>query len=371
MITVRNFLLTLVSGVVIFLLGMISMHILSKRQKSVSLSDRLIAFADGFLISRALYVVAELNIADTLVDGPKTAQEIAEKLTLNRDAVLRLLRMLAGHGVFNQNDDGSFALNDLSKLLTTSHPHSLHGFLLHEDEARWQAYGSMTYTLKTGKPAFNHLFGEGYFDYIARDKKRSEQFDRGMATLSEAENKQIAHAVNFLPYHRIVDVGGGVGGLLAAIMHKNPDIHAVLYELPHLQPLAEKYIFERGLGNRIEIATGSFLETVVSGGDLYILKRILHDWNDEICLKILRNCHKAMDHYARLVVRSFDKSFKANEGKQYDISKDIDIIMMVIFGGKERTQKDFEKLFEASGFKLDKITSIPGSMLSAIEIVKR
>ncbi len=361
-----NIALKIVASGILFAFGMFTMRIIEKRQKQITPVDRLISLADGFLISRALYVVAELNIADQLRDGEKTAQEIAEKLNLNAEAVHRLLRMLAAHGVFTQSVNNSFALNDVAQLLTTTHPQSLHGFLLHEDDARWQSYGKMAYTLQTGNSTFNHLFGEGYFDYIAHDKKRSEQFDRGMATLSEAENKLIASTFNFSPFNHIVDVGGGVGGFLTAILEKNKKIQGVLYELPHLANLAQEYVTSKGLTNRIQIITGSFLESVVSGGDLYILKRILHDWNDEVCIKILQNCHNAMGDNARLLILDCI----VPEGSSYDISKDIDIIMMVIFGGKERTKKDFEKLFEVSGLKLDKITPIPGSMLSAIEAVK-
>ncbi len=348
-----------------FLVGMFSMHLIYPKKIQKKPEDRLVSMIDGFLISRGLYVVAKLSIADELKKGGKTAQALAEKLTLNADAVYRLMRMLSGHGIFNHNKDNSFALNDISELMTTTHPQSLHGFLLHEDEARWESYGKMEYTLKTGKPTFNHVFGEGYFDYIARDKQKFEQFDRGMATFSEEENKRIATAFNFGPFNHIVDVGAGVGGLLAQIVHTYPTKQGTLYELPHVQEMAKNYIEKQGLTNRINVVTGSFLESVVQGGDLYILKRILHDWNDEVCTTILKNCRRAMSNNSRLVI--FDCIVP--DGPGYDISKDIDIIMMVIFGGKERTKKEFEILFEKTGFKLDKITTIQGTMLSAIEAV--
>ncbi len=350
-------------GASLFMLGMISMYLFNKKYNQLAPSDRLIALADGFLISRALYVVAELNIADELRDGEKTAETLAAKLNINTDAIFRLLRMLSAHGVFFQNKNGSFALNDIAQLLTTTHPQSMHGFLLHEDDARWQAYGKMMYTIQTGNPTFNHLFGEGYFDYIAHDKKRSKQFDQGMATLSEAENKQIATLFDCRNFSNIVDVGGGIGGLLAAILHKNINAHGVLYELPHLENMAQKYFTQQNLHGRAKVFTGSFLDAIVPGGDLYIFKRILHDWNDDVCVKILQNCQAVMSDSARIVI--FD--CVVPEGPSYDISKDIDIIMMVIFGGKERTKKDFEQLFARAGLKVDKISPMPGTMLSIIE----
>lgn len=388
----KTLFLKVVSAVLLVAAGMITMRVIDQRTQKGSSSDQLIALVDGFLPSRALYTVAELNIADQLVNGPRTADQIAHALDLNADAVHRLLRMLAAHGVFTQTGD-RFALNALSELITTNHPHSLHDFLLHEDPERWESYGKMKYTIQTGKPSFNHLFGQGYFDYIARDKKRAEQFDKGMATFSQTESNAIADAYNFAPYNTIVDVGGGVGGLLVAILEKNPrpvmltprlrsglkadrlpsealakdgSKQGILYELPHLAGLAKKYVADHGMADRINIVTGSFLESVVAGGDLYILKRILHDWDDQIAVQILKNCVSAMKDDARIVI--FDCIVP--EGSSYDISKDIDIIMMVIFGGKERTKKDFENVFAASGLKLVKATPIPGTMLSAIEAVK-
>lgn len=357
----------IIISLLFFLVGLASMHLIYQYYlPKKSPIDRLIAMADGFLISRCLYVVAELNIADQLVNGPKTAEQIAKNLNINSDSTFRLLRMLAGHGIFNYESNSTFSLNEISELLTTKNPQSLHGFLLHEDEFRWQAYGALSYTIKTGKPAFNYLFNEGYFDYIARDKKRSEQFDKGMANISEEENKQIAKSINFSEYPHIVDVGSGVGGLIAEILNKNTQLQATIYELPHLVPLATNYIKEKNLADRVQIVAGSFLDSVASGGNLYILKRILHDWDDETCIKILKNCHKAMDINARIII--FDCIMP--EGNTYDISKDIDIIMMTIFGGKERTKKDFETLLNAAGFKLDKVNTIPGTMLSEIEASK-
>jgi cyclopropane fatty-acyl-phospholipid synthase-like methyltransferase len=341
------------------------MHFLIKIRKPSS-TDRLIVLADGFLISRALYAIAELNIADQLHDGAKSAQAIAQTLHLNADALYRLLRMLAAHGVFTQNADKTFALNDMAALLTSDYPQSLRTFLLHEDEIRWQAYGNIRYTLETGKPSFNHLFGMGYFDYIARDKKRSEQFDQGMANFSETENKQVVKAFNFTPFHHIVDVGGGVGGLLAAIVVKNPATSAIVYELAHLVPLAREYIAKQGLTSQITIESGSFLESVIAGGDLYILKRILHDWDDQTSIKILQNCRNAMSQDSRLLILDCI----VPEGSSFDISKDIDLIMMIIFGGKERTKKEFENLLQAAGLKIARVTKVPGTMLCAIEAVR-
>lgn len=348
-------------------MGLLSMHVIYKYcMPKDSPADRLIAMADAFLISRGLYVVAELNIADQLINGPKTAEQIAQNLNINSEATFRLLRMLSAHGIFKFESDSTFALNEISDLLTTTHPKSLHGFLLHEDEARWQAYGALSYTLKTGKPSFNYLFNEGYFDYIARDKKRSEQFDKGMASVTEEESKFIVNNIDFSKYSHIVDVGGGIGGLLAAILNKYPNHQATLYELPHLAPLAENYLKEKNLADKVQVATGSFLDSVVSGGNLYILKRIMHDWNDEICIKILKNCYKAMDNNAHLII--FDCIIP--DGNSYDISKDIDIIMMTIFGGKERTKKDFEILLNNAGFNLVNAKNVPGTMLSEIKAIK-
>lgn len=328
--------------------------------------DQLISYVDGFLISRALYTVAELKIADELVAGPKTATQIASSLHLNADAVHRLLRMLSAHGMFSYSQDGYFGLNEISQLLTTAHPQSMRGFVLHEDLARWQAYGFMKYSVETGKPAFNYLFNKGYFDYIAQDAQRSEQFDLGMATFSETENRSVAQGFDFSSYQFIVDVGGGVGGLLTEIIARH-DAQGVVYELPHLHDRAQDYVANHNLSNRIDIVQGSFLTSIVSGGDLYILKRILHDWDDATCLQILKNCVQAMHDDAKIVV--FD--CVVPNGNSYDISKDIDIIMMIIFGGKERTAQDFHDLFNQVGLQVTAIKPVAGTMLCAIEGSKK
>jgi len=358
------FIISLVSGA--FFFGMITMNLVLQYSSSQNPVDKLVRLVDGFLVSRALYVIAELQIADELVNGPKTAYEIANNLNLDGDAVFRLLRMLVSHGVFIQKDD-KFALNDLAELITIGHSQSMHGFLLHEDSTRWNSYAHMSYSIKTGKPTFNHLYGCGYFDFIARDKEKSEQFDRGMATFSDTENKQVSSHFDFTSFPVVVDVGGGVGGLIAQILDKNENIKGVLYELPHLEEMADNYFVEHDLVNRTKVVTGSFLENVVSGGDLYLLKRILHDWNDEICVRILQNCAAVMHDDSEIVV--FDCIVP--DDSKYDISKDIDVIMMVVFGGKERTEKDFEKLFAAAGLQINKISSIPGTMLSSIEGSKK
>jgi len=348
--------------VMTFIFGMVSMKFIDKFYQKTTPVDRLIALADGFLISRALYVVAQLGIADELVVEKKTAHDIAKKLDLNADALFRLLRMLAAHGVFIHDEDDTFSLNEIAYLITKNHPQTMHGFLLHEDEARWQAYGKMIYSIQTGKSTFEHVFNEGYFDYIAGDKKRSEQFDRGMASFSETENKQVARSFDFKSLSTIVDIGGGVGGLLVEIL-KNNQVDGVLYELSHLESMAHDYFNAQGLDSRIKFVTGSFLENITPGGDLYILKRILHDWDDKTCVKILQNCCNAMSDNSRIVI--FDCIVP--QGAGYDISKDIDLLMMVIFGGKERTEKDFEFLFNQAGLQINSITSVPDTMLFAIE----
>ena len=345
-----------------FFLGMLIMNVLHRQNSYQKPVDRLVCLASGFLVSRALYVVAELQIADEMVDGPKTSQEIANRLNLNVDAVFRLLRMLVSHGVFICQDN-KFALNELAELITMTHPQSMHGFLLHEDRDRWNAYGHMSYSIRTGKATFDHLYGLGYFDYIAQDTKKSEQFDRGMATLSETENRQVATHFDFGLYATIIDVGGGVGGLLAQIMHRHKNSSGILYELPHIENIAQKYLAMQYLDNRVKVVSGNFLNHIASHGDLYLLKRILHDWNDEISIQILKNCRIAMAQGAKIVV--FD--CVVPEGSEFNISKDIDIIMMTVFGGKERTSSDFEKLFAAAGLQIDKISPIAGTMLYAIE----
>ena len=328
-------------------------------------TKKLVELASAHILSRAIHVAARIVVADYLVDGPCHIDDLARKTQMNSDALYRLLRLLASHDIFHEDECMHFSLTPLAQLLVSDHPDSLQAWLAHHDgdEVRWRSYGHMEYSIQTGKPAFNNIFGQGYFDFISQNLNMAKFFDEGMRNLSEKEEQQIVACYDFSSFASIVDIGGGKGGLLSGIIKKYPTISGIVYDLSHVEKSAQSYLFEQGCGTAITFESGSFFDAVPSGCDLYILKRILHDWDDELCIKILSNCHKAMKADSKLLII---EAIIAPKNVR-DFAKDVDVAMLVLFGGKERTQQAWEQLLQAAGLQLLSIKAT-ASMLSILEI---
>lgn len=328
-------------------------------------TKKLVELASAHIVSRAIHVAARIGVADYLVHGPCHIDDLALKTQTNLDALYRLLRLLASHGIFYEDEFMNFSLTPLAQLLVSGHPESLQAWLAHHDgdEVRWRSYGHMEYSIQTGKPAFNNIFGQGYFDFISQDLNMAKFFDEGMRNLSEKEEQHIVACYDFSSFASIVDIGGGKGGLLSGIIKKHPTISGIVYDLPHVEKSAQLYLFEQGCGTTITFESGSFFDAVPSGCDVYILKRILHDWDDELCIKILSNCRKAMKADSKLLII---EAIVAPKNVR-DFAKDIDVAMLVLFGGKERTQQAWEQLLHAAGLQLLSIKHTQ-SMVSILEI---
>lgn len=329
-------------------------------------SHKLIELASAHIVSRAIHIAALIKVADHLIDGPCNIYDLADKTHTNENALYRLLRLLASNGIFHESENRFFSLTPLAELLVSSHPNSLQAWLVNHDgdEKRWRSYGHMQYSIETGKPVFNHIFGQGYFDLIAQDPKLAASFDEGMRNLSEKEDQAIANSYNFVSYKNIMDIGGGKGGLLTAIVKLNPFIQGILYDLPHVEISAKAYLAQQNIEQSITWQSGSFFDQIPLGNNLYILKRILHDWDDELCINILSNCRTAMNNTSKLLIIEAIVS----SGNTRDFSKDIDLAMLVIFGGKERTKIEWENLLDAADLKLVNIQQT-ASMLSILEVV--
>jgi hypothetical protein len=326
---------------------------------------KLIEMAEAFITSRAIHVVAYLNIADLLVDGPVSINTLALKLKVNADALYRLLRLLASHDIFKETAENYFSLTPLAEPLLSNHPDSLRTWLAYHDadEKRWRAYGSLLYSVETGRPAFDHLFGTDYFSFISKDPVAAQQFDEGMKNISADEEAIVAASYDFSPYNKIVDIGGGMGGFLAEVLQLNRKAQGIVYDLEHTISAAKAYLATQKLQDRTACIAGSFFESVPEHADLYILKRILHDWDDASCIKILKACRKSMGPHTKLLI--MDTIIPA--GNTRHISKDIDVAMLVLFGGRERTEKEWHDLLAAAQLQLVRIYPTP-SMLSIIEV---
>ena len=246
--------------------------------------ERLFGLMWGWRASRAIHVAAELGIADLLQDGPKTIDQLATATGAHRQSLYRLLRMLAGYGVFAEDRDGHFKLTPAAALLQTG---AMRDAARVMNEAEWNAYGNLLYSVKTGQPAFQHVYGMGSWEYYKAHPELQVRFDRGMANFAKAENPVVAGSYDFGKFRRIVDVGGGRGGLHAEILKIYPSVKAVLFDQPQVVENPE-YLRAAGVLDRCEVVGGNFFESVPKGGDAYVLKRIMESWNDDTSVGILK-----------------------------------------------------------------------------------
>jgi O-methyltransferase domain/Dimerisation domain len=321
----------------------------------------LLQMRAGYLLSRALHVAAELGVADLLSAGPKSAQELAAATGTHADSLARLLRMLAAHGVFAEDDTGSFALTPLAQPLQSGVPGSIRDALRSIDDMWWKAAGDLLHSIATGNPAFDHVAGTDFFSYHDRHPEVNDRFARSMANVADLENAAIAGAYDFSQFKCIVDVGGGRGGFLAAVLTTHPQVTGLLYDRPDVVN-NPTYLHTAGVRPRWATQAGNFFASIPAGGDAYVFKRVLHDWNDAQCVSLLRLCRDVIPSGGRVLV--IDAVVPA--GNTMPMIHDSDILMMVLLGGRERREREFQGLFQQAGFRLTRVVPTP-SLVSVVE----
>jgi hypothetical protein len=320
----------------------------------------------GFWVSRAIYVAAKLGLADLVKDRPKTADELARLTGTHAPALYRVLRALAGVGVFADDGQGRFAQTPLSETLRDDTPGSLRAMAMVElGQEHYPAWGNLMHSVKTGEIAFDNLFNQSAWEYYAQNPEEASNFNKSMKGLTEMINGAVLSAYDFLGVNKVVDVAGGTGGLISAILKTNPKMRGVLFDLPHVIAEAEPQLDSSGVRDRCETASGDFFELVPAGGDAYVMKWIIHDWDDAKSTVILENIRKAMNENGKLLLIES----VVPEGNQPDLSKFLDLDMMVMTGGRERTEAEFKSLLAASGFKLRRVIRTP-SPVCVIEAVR-
>jgi ubiquinone/menaquinone biosynthesis C-methylase UbiE len=326
----------------------------------------LFQMISGFWLACAIYVAAELGLADRVEDQPRTATELAVATGTHAPSLYRILRALANAGVFAEDEDGRFALTPLGASLRSNVPGSLRAFArLHLGGEHYLAWGDLLYSVKTGENAFHHAFGVPLWQYYAQHPENAGTFDEAMATLTEITRNAVLTSYDFSSSGKIVDIGGGRGSLIASILKAYPDMRGVLFDMPRVIAWARHRFAEEGVVDRCDFVAGDFFESVPSGGDTYILKWIIHDWDAEHAIAILKNCHRAMAENGKLLLV---ETIIPHAGESH-ISKLLDLNMMVIAGGRERTGDEYEVLLKAAGFRLSRIIPTPSSM-SVIEAVR-
>ena len=327
----------------------------------------MLAHISGYWISQLVHVAARLNLADELASGPKTPAVLARRVGADVSALQRVLRALASIGVFAETADGRFRMNSIGATLRSDVPGSLRDFAcMTADDYNWAAWGNLLRGVQTGGLPFEQVFGEPVFEYLRKHPEKDRVFSASMASISGPENAAIAKAYDFGRLETLVDVGGAHGHLLGAILRRHRKLRGVLFDQPQVIAAAQEgdLLTSDRLASRVAFEGGSFFESVPAGADGYIMKYILHDWTDEQCRTILRNCRDAMASGGRILA----VEHVIQRGNRPDWGKLLDVNMFAITGGRERTRDEFAELFRRSGLRLKKVhaTSAALSVLEAV-----
>ena len=307
---------------------------------------------EAFKTSQAILVAVDLGIPDLLETGARSVDDLAAAAGAHAPTLYRLLRALAGVGVLDEQDDGRFALTPVGQPLRTNVPGSIAGWAkLQGRDYFWKSWGNLRHSVRTGENAFSALYGEDVWSYRAARPEENAMINVGMMSLTNASSQAILAAYDFGRYGTIVDVAGGNGALLAAILRKHTGVRGVVLDQPHVVIGAAKVLEEAGVGDRCTTVGGSMFDHVPGGGDAYVLKNILHDWEDEDCVRILRSCRRATSAGSRLLVIERVVG-PPNEDPS---AKFADLHMLVLPGGCERTEVEWRALLDAGGFQLERV----------------
>jgi hypothetical protein len=326
--------------------------------------DGIFQLLSGIYIAGALSCLAQLGIPDRVEHGPKSADELAREVGADPRALYRLMRVTASVGVLSEGPDGKFSETPMSAVLRSNAKLSLRGFaMMHGTEWHARGWGRLEYCVKTGKQALNEVYGMPLFQYFAQQPEAAQVFNQAMTDLSMLDGPAVAAAYSFSGINSIVDVGGGHGLLLATIMAKNPHLKGTLYEMPHVIEGAKNGPLKPVM-DRCNFASGDMFSSVPHGADAYIMKHIIHDWPDEVCIKILKACRKAVNPGGKLLV----VDTVLQPGNDFHPGKFLDLQMLIFPGGCERTEKQFRDLFAASGWQLSRVipTAVPDSIVEGV-----
>jgi len=312
---------------------------------------QLLVLTHGKRISQTVYAVAELQLADHLADGPRTVAELAEATDCDETALYRLLRATASFGVFRELEDGRFDLTPMADALRTDVPGSQRDLvLLNGDEMSWAPYGEIVHSVRTGEPAFRKVFGRSYFEHLGAHPESAQLFDRAMTQMSRFTTDALLDELDLSGFTTVVDVGGGRGYFLSELLRRNPDCRGVLADRAPVVAEAGPLLEKAGVADRVEAVPTDFFAEVPAGGDAYLLKAVLHDWDDDRAEMILRRIRQAVGD--RTGARLFILEHVIAPANTWDAGKFIDIDMLLRFGGRERNRAEWQRLLEAAGFEL-------------------
>jgi hypothetical protein len=322
---------------------------------------QMLELISGFWISRCLYIAAKLGIADLLNDGPRTAEELAAVTQTHAPSLFRIMRALASVGIVRQTED-RFGNTPLLETLRSDIPGSMRAFAMTElGEEHYPAWGELLFSVRTGGIGFDRAFGMPVWEFFAKHPENARIFNDAMSGMTAHANEALHRAYDFSGITTLVDVGGGHGGLITSILKRNPQMRGILFDSPPVIEGAKSSVSESGVADRCQLIGGNFFESVPTGGDAIILKWIIHDWNDDQSIAILKNCHRALPEKGKLIL----VEAVVPSGNEFHFSKFIDLNMLIMTGGRERTEEEFRELYQAAGFKLTRLvpTESPFSVI--------
>jgi hypothetical protein len=320
--------------------------------------------ATGYWVSQVIYAAAKLGIADLLADGPRTCDEIAAETGADVSSLLRLMRTLASLDVLAMEDHDHFRLTEIGAPLQSGLPDSLRSMILTLGEEHYQAWGGILHSIQSGSPAFNHVFKAPLFEYLQRTPAAADTFNDAMTDFTRQAALATVVAYDFSRMRSAVDIGGGQGALISTILRSYHGMTGIVFDAASVVGKAREHLAIAGLENRCQAIEGNFFESVPEGADAYLLKNVLHDWDDDSAIAILKNCRRAMNASGKLL--AIEVVLPETPGPFFENL--LDLNMLVMSGGRERTENEYRRLFEASGFQLTRRipTMAPTSVIEAI-----
>ncbi|MBC2869367.1 methyltransferase [Streptomyces mexicanus] len=328
----------------------------------------LLEMVQGAMLSQALYAAAELRVAEALRDGPLPVARIAEQVGAHPETLHRLLRLLAANGVFAERKDGSFALTPMAEALLEDAPMSMRGIaVLMGHPVHWEDWSHFVDAVRSGEPSLPKLRGMTAFEFLEAKPEYGQVFFKGMGAMSATETEPILAAYDFSRFGTVVDFCAGRGELLAGILRKSPGVRGILADPRVAENGAAQYLAEQRVADRCEVVAADLFGPVPEGGDAYVLKHIVHDWPEEQALQILRNVRAAMRPGGRLLLMEMVVPDKPNAPHA---SKLVDLWLMLLVGGKERTAGQYARLLAEAGFRLERVVQTAGA-ISVVEASAR
>jgi len=319
------------------------------------LRNEMMQIATSYWLSKALFCAVKANVADQLSEGPRPVAEIAATAAVHEESLYRVLRGLASLGIFAETELGVFALTDRAEFLRGDHPQTMKHVVLMVGDDLFEAWTDLFHAVQTGTSAVEKRFGRDFLAELAKDLQKSEVFDRAMQEIHGGETELMLGAYDFSRFEVVLDVGGGNGSTLCGLLQAHPSLRGQLFDLPAVAENARRYVAESGLSERIEIRPGNFFEQVDGHADCLLMRHVLHDWNDDQCVTILRNSRAALADGGRLLIA--EKVIRP--GNEPALVKLLDLNMLAI-GGKERTEAQYRDLLRAAGLELMAIHPTPG-----------